>query len=262
MTSLTDVRREAAPSLSAAKPAPIPFARLVRVEWSKATDTRAARWLIGLIAVVTVGSLAVALSFPREFEASLGGFVEIGSIGLWVLLPVVAILTLTSEWSQRSVLTTFTQEPRRGRVVGAKLVVAAVLGLAGAAFALIASYGALVVAELLGRAVIWDAPPWRMVVGFVVVSLLNTLMGAGFGAVLHNTPAAIVLFFVLPTVWSLLAFGVFEDVGRWLDTGQTFGWIIDGTWGPNLGPILASTAVWILLPIVAGIVRTVRREVK
>ncbi len=35
-------------------------------------------------------------------------------------------------------------------------------------------------------------------------------MGAGFGALLHNTAAAIVLFFVLPTVWGVLAFGVFE----------------------------------------------------
>ena len=33
---------DAAPSA----PGPIPFSRLVRVEWAKATDTRAARWLL------------------------------------------------------------------------------------------------------------------------------------------------------------------------------------------------------------------------
>ena len=32
-------------------PRPIPFSRLVGVEWAKATDTRAARWLLALVAL-------------------------------------------------------------------------------------------------------------------------------------------------------------------------------------------------------------------
>ena len=42
---------DAAPSA----PGPIPFSRLVRVEWAKATDTRAARWLLALVALSTAG---------------------------------------------------------------------------------------------------------------------------------------------------------------------------------------------------------------
>ncbi len=34
---------------------PIPFPRLVRAEWAKATDTRAARWLLALVALSTAG---------------------------------------------------------------------------------------------------------------------------------------------------------------------------------------------------------------
>ncbi len=33
----------------------IPFARLVRVEWGKATETRAARWLLAAVAATIVG---------------------------------------------------------------------------------------------------------------------------------------------------------------------------------------------------------------
>ena len=40
------------------------------------------------------------------------------------LLPILAIMLVTSEWSQRTALVTFTLEPRRSRVVLAKLVVA------------------------------------------------------------------------------------------------------------------------------------------
>ena len=108
----------------------------------------------------------------------------------------------------------------------------------------------------------WGLPPWRVLVGFTLMCLLNTLMGAAFGAVLHNTAAAIVLVFLLPTLWSVLAFGFFEKVGRWLDTSQTWDRLATGNWDGYVGPILVSTAVWVVLPLAAGVLRTVRREVK
>ena len=37
-----------------------------------------------------------------------------------VILPIIAILSVTGEWSQRSGLTTFTLVPHRGRVIPAK----------------------------------------------------------------------------------------------------------------------------------------------
>lgn len=260
--TLTEAVRTASSRAGATGRTAIPFSRLIRVECGKATDTRAARWLLALVALLTVASTAVPLAFPRTFDQTLGSFVQIGSIALTVLLPVVAIMTLTSEWTQHTVLVTFTQEPRRARVVGAKLVVATVLGVSGAAFSFAMGYAALLVADALGRDVLWHLPPWRIGVGFVLMSLLNTLMGAAFGALLHNTAAAIVAFFMLPTVWGILAFGVFEDVGRWLDTGQTWAWLAEGNWDGHLGPIVVSTAVWVMLPLAAGVARTVRREVR
>jgi ABC-2 type transport system permease protein len=97
----------------------IPFRRLLRVEWGKATDTRAARWLLVLVALSTMGLMLRPL-LAAGTEQSLSNYVYFAGVGLAILLPVVAILTLTSEWSQRTVLTTFTQEPRRIRVVLAK----------------------------------------------------------------------------------------------------------------------------------------------
>jgi ABC-2 type transport system permease protein len=42
-------------------------------------------------------------------------------IGATRLLPVVLMLAMTAEWSQRTAMSTFTQEPRRGRVLAAKI---------------------------------------------------------------------------------------------------------------------------------------------
>ena len=39
-----------------------------------------------------------------------------------IILPMIAILSVTSEWSQRSGLTTFTLVPHRGRVILAKAI--------------------------------------------------------------------------------------------------------------------------------------------
>ncbi|MDQ1535809.1 MAG: type transport system permease protein, partial [Actinomycetota bacterium] len=106
----------------------IPFGRLVRVEWSKATDTRAARWLLIAVAATTVGLMLTPILSPSSIDQSYTSYLGFAAIALSILLPVVSILTLTSEWSQRTALTTFTQEPRRLRVVTAKITVSLMLG--------------------------------------------------------------------------------------------------------------------------------------
>jgi cytochrome c biogenesis protein CcdA len=108
---------------------------LLGVEWSKATDTRSARWLLALVGVITTGmTLGVPILAPTNFEQSHASYLRLAALGLIILLPVVAILMLTGEWSQRSIITTFTQEPRRMRVINAKLVVSMMLGGLGAVF--------------------------------------------------------------------------------------------------------------------------------
>ena len=104
-------------------------------------------------------------------------------------------------------------EPRRVRVVAAKVLSGIVLSLLGSAYALAAAAGALALSDSLGRQVTWHLP-WRYVIGFLTFVLLNSLLGMAFGALLLNTPAAIVLFFVLPTIWTLISYGWLEKAGR------------------------------------------------
>lgn len=51
-------------------------------------------------------------------------------------MPVVGILLVTSEWSQRTAITTFTLVPQHGRVLTAKLLAALVLSAAAYPFCL------------------------------------------------------------------------------------------------------------------------------
>ena len=170
-------------------PRPIRFARLLRVEWRKSIDTRAARWLLTAIALLTAGAAMVPLFLPQEIQQGWLSYLAMTALVLALLLPLVSIMTLTSEWGQRSVLVTFTQEPRRDRVVAAKVLSGLALALLGAAFAFAISAAAMAVSDMLGRSVAWSLE-WKYAAGFMLFVIANSLMGMAFGALLLNTPAA------------------------------------------------------------------------
>ena len=152
---------EAAPSSA---PGPIPFPRLVRVEWAKATDTRAARWLLALVALSTAGMMLVPVLAPTSFDQTYASYLRVAALGLTILLPVVAILMLTGEWSQRTAFTTFTQEPRRLRVVNAKLAASLVLGSGAAVYGGVVTAAGVGLASASGR-----APEANLTVGLALI---------------------------------------------------------------------------------------------
>ncbi|MGH9156385.1 MAG: ABC transporter permease [Acidimicrobiales bacterium] len=238
----------------------IPFGRLLRVELSKATDTRAARWLLGLVGASTVGLTLAPLLAPASIDQTYTSYLEFASTALSILLPVVAILTLTSEWSQRTSLTTFTQEPRRIRVINAKIVVSLLLSGAAAVFGGLVTAAGLGVAAASGRALDANLNA-GMVLGFVLFVLFNVLMGVALGALIHNSAAAIVASFVLPAVFVALG-QASALVGDWLDPSTILEWLLNGEWSGHTPQILVSVMLWVVVPLAIGLVRTVRREVK
>jgi ABC-2 type transport system permease protein len=251
---LTSTSRRSTP------PNTVPFSRLLRIEWRKSGDTRAARWMLAMIGLVTAGATSVPLLLPSQFEQAWLAYLAPAALVLALLLPVVSILALTGEWGQRSVLVTFTQEPRRVRVVAAKVLSGMWLSLLGSAYAIAVTAGGLALSDALGRQVTWDLSA-KYVVGFVTFVVLNSLMGMAFGALLLNTPAAIVLFFMLPTVWTLLSYGWLKEVGKWLDTAQTFRHVLVAEWQGHSSQILVSIGFWVVMPLAMGALRTIRREV-
>lgn len=236
----------------------IPFSRLLRVEWGKATDTRASRWLLAAVAASTVGLMLVPIVSP-SIEQSYTSYLGFAAVALSILLPVVAILTLTSEWSQRTNLTTFTQEPRRMRVVISKIVVSLMLGVGAAVFGALVTAAGLGVAAASGRTL--DANlSIGLVVAFVAYVLLNIMTGVALGALVHNSAAAIVASFVLPIGFALLGTAS-QVVADWLDYSNAFNWLLNGQWSGHTAQILVAVALWVAAPLAVGLVRTVRREI-
>src|SRR5262249_44115978 len=208
---------------------PIPFARLLRAEWHKTIDTRAARWLLAAAAITTIGALLIPLLFPHNVAQSRASYLTWAGLGLTRLLPVVLILAMTAEWSQRTAMSTFTLEPRRGRVLTAKIVTGLGVSLLGACCALAVSQLVVAAARAAGRDIAsgWS---WPQFAGSVVFILLTGATGIAFGALLHNTAAAIVTYFALGAVFNLFTIPALEKAGRWVNTGETYGWVLNGEW--------------------------------
>ena len=237
----------------------IPFRRLVRVEWGKATDTRAARWLLVAVAATTVGLMLAPILSPSSIDQSYTSYLGFAAVALSILLPVVSILTLTSEWSQRTALATFTQEPRRMRIITAKITVSLMLGVGAAVFGGLVTAAGLGVAAASGRTLDANLDA-GLLVAFLLYVVLNVMTGVALGALVHNSAAAIVASFVLPIGFALLG-RASQLVADWLDYSTAFNWLLNGEWSGHTAQILVSVMLWVAIPLAAGLVRTVRREI-
>jgi ABC-2 type transport system permease protein len=240
-------------------PGPIPFSRLVRVEWTKATDTRAARWLLALVALSTAATMLVPVLVPTSFDQTDASYLRVAALGLSILLPVVAILMFTGEWSQRSVMTTFTQEPRRIRVLNAKLAVSVVLGGSGAVFGGVVTAAGLALAATSGRALEANLSAGA-ITSYLLYVLLNVLAAVALGSLLQNSAAAIAASFALPAAFALLGTAS-TLVSEWIDMSTPWNWVLENDWAGHVPQISFSIVFWVAVPLAAGVVRTLRRDV-
>ncbi|TYL50129.1 ABC transporter permease subunit [Nocardioides sp. BGMRC 2183] len=258
--------------LDVADTVPIPFWRQVRVEFRKSYDTRAGFWLlatIGILVGLVEGFILIATLVQEspvlwsDFAYTAGGITSL-------LLPVLAILLVTSEWSQRSAMVSFTLEPRRSRVVGAKLAVSAIYAVLTMVAMLVIGVVGTGICELVQPELTeWDFDA-KLAIAFLVSQLLTMALGFAFGSLLLNTPAAIVVFFIYWYIVPTVLFVVGElrdwlgDLLEWFNFQASLQPLVD--WELNTGEewakLLVSGFIWIVLPLAGGIYRILRAEVK
>ena len=249
---------------------PIPATRLVQVELRKMFDTRSGFWMLVSIGVLSVVATGAVIIFAPDSAITYESFATAIGFPMSVILPMIAILAVTSEWSQRSGLTTFTLVPRRGRIVIAKAVATLIVGIASMAIAF--AVGAL--GNVLGAAINGTDAVWNVSLAHAGQILLGNLVGMsiGFtlGVVLRNSAAAIVGYFVvslvLPGILELLALvrDWFNDLQPWIDWNYTQVTLFEGitNTGEEWAQLGSTTMIWIVVPLVVGLLFLRRSEVK
>ncbi|MGH3362098.1 MAG: ABC transporter permease [Nocardioides sp.] len=241
----------------------VPFARLVGVEMRKMADTRAGLWLLIAIVLITAAIITIFFFAAPDDERTFFNFMGITATPQGFLLPVLGILLVTSEWGQRTTLTTFALEPSRSRVIAAKVAAALIFGAA----AIVLAVAVTALATALGGAPdAWENVGYDEIGKFSILQVSGILMGLAFGLILLNSAAAIVAFFVLPIAFNVVAslVSALNDAAPWLDTGTSQQPLFTGgdVTGEEWAQLATSSAIWIVLPFVLGLVRVMRSEFK
>lgn len=249
---------------------PIPLARLVRVELRKMFTTRSGFWMlvsIGILTPIAAGSVVV---FAPDKEVTYESFTRASGFPLSVILPMIAILAVTSEWSQRSGLTTFTLVPHRGRVIGAKAIATLLVGLGSVALAFaVGALGNVTGSAVAGVDAVWDISS-TMAAQMVLFNLIGMAIGFTLGVVLRSSAPAIVAYFVvslvMPGILVLLAQvrPWFADLQSWIDWNETQVALLEGAMdtGEEWAMLGSTTMIWIVVPLVVGLLSLRRSEVK
>jgi hypothetical protein len=247
----------------------VPTARLVAVELRKMFDTRSGFWLMASIVIAALLATGAVILFAPDGELTYGTFSAAIGFPMAVILPMVAVLSVTSEWSQRSGLTTFTLVPHRGRVITAKAMAAVLVGVVSIPLAFaIGAVGNLVGTAIAGTGTVWDM---TLAHGALIVlgNVLGMLVGFMLGVLIRSSAGAIVGYFVfafvLPTLSEVLAASQewFRDLQPWVDFNYAQGALFNGDMGGEQWANLASAgSLWLLLPLTVGLVLVTRSEVK
>ncbi|HEX7106755.1 MAG TPA: hypothetical protein VF218_12380 [Acidothermaceae bacterium] len=239
------------------------MSQTLAMEWQKlrpfGKTSRTVALTIGLaVSVSAIVAAAMASSASRMTLAERASFDSIGISLQGVNAAVLAItafgvLCMTREYSTGMIAMTFLAQPRRLRVLGAKLLthatVAAIAGV-GACLAAFAVGQALLGAEGLGNG--WSSAQLPGALsGGVVYLVLLCAWGVALGGLLRTSAAAITwmasLLVVAPVIVQILPPTVVHRIERWLPSQ-----IGSGAMSAHADPHLFTP--WVGLAVLGGYV--------
>jgi ABC-2 type transport system permease protein len=220
--------------------------------------------------------MVLTAALNDKFNATASDFAGVLQFVSLLIIPVFAIMITTSEWNQRTHLTTFTLEPRRARILTAKAMAVLVFSVASLLFA--------VAAGAIGNAAtgLFDYEPvWNLGVDDLLWSLFMQLAlifsAFALGLALLNTAAAVAVFYVSAIMLRFIVYPIlfglidpFLDIAPYLDVFFAFA---VGQSGENLNedsigtvarimPLVVSVIAWVGVPGVLGWLRATRSELK
>ncbi|MBT0567040.1 ABC transporter permease [Williamsia sp. CHRR-6] len=247
----------------------------LNAERIKLLSTRSPYWCVALVIVFgLLFSLLISLTSNANGNSSDGTIVSAGDLsggvtnfGIIVLM-IMAVLAITSEFRFGTIRTTFQAVPRREVVMGAK---ATVYGGLGFVVTLILGVLTIVVGKLLsgdaGSAIdLTGSTATRLYWGIPVYALLCVMIGLGVGALIRQTAGAIValmlwslvvesLLSAIPKVRESAPYLPFNNASHFLDQR---GFEIDYPWGPYVS--LLYFAAWALAIFGLGVWAVRRRD--
>lgn len=250
------------------------LADVVRSEWTKFISLRSSRWTLMAFPVVGValGILIAALSdahYPTMSVTSRAQWdptnnILAGLIPGYLVIPVLGVLMMTSEYTYGSISPTLAAVPRRPLVLAAKAVVFATVAFAVCESVTFGAY-------LAGEHVMSSAPHETLadprVLRALILSaaylVLMGLFGLGLGTIVRRSGAAVALYTGLVIVAPMLLRAVPGNLWRFgpiiiLANSVSAVKMLPGVLSPWTG--FAVMAAYTAVTLVAAAVLLVRRD--
>ncbi len=245
----------------------VPFTALLLSEWTKLRSVRATWWCTGLyLLVVGAAGWLAAASTDTSARADIAVQTALTGFGFGQLvLVVLGVLAVSTEFSSGMVLVSLTTVPRRTRLLVAKtVVVTAWCLLLSAVLAVVCALAARTLTAVPGGVQPTDPDVLRILGLQVAATGLVGVLSIALGAVLRSTAGAVgvgmALVFVLPPAFALAGGDVASRVSQGLPALRVGGdaFLAVGTpWTVGM----AIVAAWAVVVWAAGAALLERRDV-
>jgi ABC-2 type transport system permease protein len=251
---------------------------LLRSEWTKLRTVRSTLWDLGMTVFVGLGASAAATAvtstrWATEPAVNKAAFdpIEVSLTGVFLggtlLLGVLGILVVSAEYGTGTIRATLAAEPRRAKVLAAKVLVFGTVALVVAEVVAFAAF-------LLGQGLLTSPAPHatlsspgalRAVVGTGLYLCVVGLLALGIAVVVRNTAGAITVYvgvlLVLPIIFEALPDPLQYQVERPLPLSIGSAMVNDPpphAFGPSVGLLILSG--YTLVALALGAVFLVRRD--
>ena len=245
------------------------FGGILRSEWIKLLSLRSMRWSILIMLLLSFGAAAMMTGAMSSYmpltEATMPMLLvqsaAFGTVFTVLIMGVIGVLAMTSEYASGMILSSLTAVPSRTPLFIAKGLAVALLSLVVGA---VSVFGGGVIAALMvgdgAFAALFSGPVLQSLIGAVLYLTLAALMSYGIGTLMRSSAAAIAtvvgLLFVVTIAFQFLSMTSWEwvpvvsewmpaSLGQALETAAVsvpgeFG----GSTGVGYGPALIGLVIW------------------
>jgi ABC-2 type transport system permease protein len=209
------------------------IADLVRSEWTKLRTVRSTTWTLGMTLLIGLAASAIATGVTRAHWTTLSASnkasfhpVEVSlmgvSLGGTLMLGILGILVVSSEYATGTIRATLAAAPRRRMVLAAKVLVFGTVTLVVAEIVAFASFllGQALLTSPARRATLSSPGALRAVAGIGLFLCVVGLLALGIAILVRHTAGAISAYvgviLVLPIIVSALPGSLQNHIERLL----------------------------------------------
>jgi len=251
------------------------FAGVLRSEFTKIRSVRSTYWTLLAMIVVSIG-LGALVSYGATRNPQGPGFDaamrSLGGLYLsQLIIGVLGVLVISSEYSTKMITTTLSAMPRRSTLIAAKAVVFSAVALVSSLVICFASFfiGQAIMSSHHMNTTLSQPGVLRAVIGGALFLTACGLLAFGIGLLLRHSAAAIsavvALLFVVSILVNLLPQSWQIDVDKWMPAvAGSQVWTVVPSTGPvpNFGPWAGFAVLcgYAAVAIAAGLILFRRRN--